>query len=72
MDLFILARRPDLVVNLQKNRTCSLENFAILIKECETINKYLELVKELKEGAVEHKDDADANLVGALGTVPKV
>ena len=54
MDHLISARRPDLIIINKKQRACKIVNFAvpadhrIKMKECEKKDKYLDLVRELK------------------------
>ena len=55
-DHLISARRPDLIIiNIKKNRTCKIVDFAvptdhrIKLKESEKKDKYLDLARELKK-----------------------
>ena len=54
-DHLISARRPDLIINNKKKRTCKIVDFAvpadhrIKLKECEKKDKYLDLARELKK-----------------------
>ena len=51
----ISTRRPDLIINNKRKRTCKIVDFAvpadhrIKLKECEKKDKYLDLARELKK-----------------------
>ena len=78
-DHLIPARRPDLeLINKKKKKkkTCQLVDFAVpadhrvKLKENEKMDKYLDLVIELKK-LWNMKVHVIPIVVGALGTVPK-
>ena len=62
----ILARRPDLIIINKKKRIYKIVDFEvpadhrINLKECEQMDKYLDLARELKK-AVEHESDDCTN-----------
>ena len=78
MDHFISARRPDLIIDLQKKkkRTYKIVNFAVLVdhrinqKECGKKDKYLDLVRELKK-LRNMKVTIVPIVIGAFGTTTK-
>ena len=45
----ILTRGPDLVLVNNKERNCCLVNYKVKMKECEKIDKYLDLAREQKK-----------------------
>ena len=55
MDYPISARRSDLIIINKKERTCKIVNFAVpadhrvKLKECEKMDIYLDLARELKK-----------------------
>ena len=67
-DHLISARRPNLIMTKKKKREriCKIVDFAvpanhrIKLKECEKMDKYLELLRELKK-TMEHEGDNDNN-----------
>ncbi len=66
MIIIILVRRPDLLINNKKKKTCKIVLFAvpanhrIKLKECEKKDKFVDLVRELKK-TVEHEGDNYTN-----------
>ena len=62
-DHLIPTRRPDLIINKKKKRTCKRVDFAvpadhrIKLAECEKKDKYLDLARELKKKTMEHAGD---------------
>ena len=68
------ARRPDLIINHKKKRTCKIVDFAvsadhrIKLKECEKKDKCLDLARELKK-LCNMKVKIIAIVIGAFGTV---
>ena len=75
-DHLIPARRPDLINNKKKKRTCKIVDFAvpadhrIKLKECETKDKYLDLARELKK-LWNMQVTIIPIVIGAFGTVTK-
>ena len=75
-DHLISVRRPDLIITNKKKRTCKIVNFfipadhRIKLKECEKKDKYLDLVRELKE-LWNMQVTLKPIVIGASGTVIK-
>ena len=76
MDQHISARRPDLVIIINKKRTCRIADFAVRadhivkVKENEKKDKYLDLARELKK-LWNMKVTFIPIVIGALGTITK-
>ena len=72
----IPARRPNLIIINQKNRTCKIVDFAvpadhrIKLKECEKRDKYFDLARELKK-LWNVQVTIIPLVIGAFGTVTK-
>ena len=75
-DHLIPARRPDLIMINNKERTCKIVDFAvpadhsIKLKECEKRDKYLNLARELKK-LWNMQVTIKTIVIGAFGTVTK-
>ena len=75
-DHLIPARRPDLIINNKKRRTCKIVDFVvpadhrIKLKECEKKDKYVDLARELKK-LWNMKVTIIPIVIGAFGTVTK-
>ena len=58
IDHLISTRRPDLViVNKKKRRIYRIVNHRVKLKESEMRDKYLDLVRELKNNMINESDD---------------
>ena len=77
-DHLISARRPDLIINKQKNKICKTMDFAvpadhrIKLKECEKRDTYLDRARKLKKILWNMKVTIIPIMIGAFGTVTKV
>ncbi len=75
-DHLIPARRPDLIIINKKKRICKIVDFAvpadhrIKLKECEKKDKYINLVRELKN-LWNMQVTVILIVIGAFGTVTK-
>ena len=76
MDHLIPAKRPDLIIIIEKKRICKIVDFAVPVnhrinlKESEKKDKYLDLARELKK-LWNMEVTIVSIVIGAFGTISK-